>query len=126
MDELLNKLRTKISFLQRKVQRFADVPARSSELEGYGVEIAKLEKELVSRRAALLRLDKEIKRLIEHKEARVHIVWGELMKVGLERSRFANQVASYACLYTSRVSNLRFYSPFKKFVSKSEQMPHDE
>ena len=110
--------------LQRKVHALLMflLGLPSSKVMGWNCQAGK---ELVSRRAAAA-LDKEIKRLIEHKEARVHIVWGELMKVGLERSRFANQVASYACLYTSRVSNLRFYSPFKKFVSKSEQMPHDE
>jgi HAD superfamily 5'-nucleotidase-like hydrolase len=74
---------------------------------------------------ALAAQDQEIKDLIAQRQAAVHPVWGELMKAGLERSRFANQVAEYACVYTSRVSNIRFYSPFKRFTSTHDILPHD-
>ena len=67
----------------------------------------------------------QIRQMIEERQAAVHPVWGELMKVGLERSRFANQVAEYACLYTSSVTNLRFYSPFKRFSSTHDLLPSD-
>jgi hypothetical protein len=70
-------------------------------------------------------LDNEIKDLLAQKEAAVHPKWGELMKVGLERSRFAYQIESFACVYTSRVSNLRFYSPQKRFSSFHDILPHD-
>ena len=70
-------------------------------------------------------LDLQIKALLQEREAQVHPVWGELMKVGLERSRFADQVSDYACIYTSSVTNLRFYSPFKRFTSTQDLLPHD-
>ncbi len=35
-----------------------------------------------------------------------HPVWGQLFKAGHQDSRFAQQVSSYACIYTSRPSNL--------------------
>ncbi len=35
-----------------------------------------------------------------------HPVWGQLFKSGYQDSRFAQQVASYACIYTSHPSNL--------------------
>jgi len=73
----------------------------------------------------LEQLDRDIKELLQEREAQVHPVWGELMKVGLERSRFAEQVAAYACIYTSSVTNLRFYSPFKRFASTHDLLPHD-
>ena len=63
--------------------------------------------------------------MIAEREAAVHPVWGDLMKVGLERSRFADQVADYACIYTSSVTNLRFYSPFKRYSSTHDLLPHD-
>lgn len=66
-----------------------------------------------------------IKQLIRDRESKVHPIWGELMHVGLEKSRFAKQVEEYACLYTSCISNLRFYSQQKKFVSPHDTMPHD-
>ena len=73
----------------------------------------------------LEQLDLQVKALLQEREAQVHPVWGELMKVGLERSRFADQVADYACIYTSSVTNLRFYSPFKRFTSTHDLLPHD-
>jgi 5'-nucleotidase len=77
------------------------------------------------RKQSLKLLEAKIKIGIEKREACFHPVWGELMKVGLERSRFANQLDSYGCLYTSRVSNLRFYSPYKVFLAFKEQLPHE-
>ena len=52
--------------------------------------------------------------LKEHHEA-FHEVWGQLLKTGYQNSRFAHQVERYACVYTSHVSNLSFYSPEKSY-----------
>lgn len=54
-----------------------------------------------------------------------HPVWGELMKTGYQNSRFAAQVENYACLYTSKFTNLKNYSPNKTFRSTRDYMPHD-
>jgi HAD superfamily 5'-nucleotidase-like hydrolase len=74
---------------------------------------------------ALEALDSDIRALLQSKESQLHPLWGELMKVGLERSRFAHQVEGFACTYTSRVSNLRLYSPQKHFTSFHDILPHD-
>ncbi len=52
--------------------------------------------------------------------------WGLLFKEGNENSRFGEQVESYACLYTSRVSNFVFYSPLQYFRSPRDLMPHEQ
>jgi hypothetical protein len=54
------------------------------------------------------------KLLADHHE-RFHKVWGQLLKTGYQNSRFAHQVERFACLYTSHVSNLCFYSPDKSY-----------
>ena len=90
-----------------------------------GKELEKLAPKIVALEGAVRELDRAIKEMIEARQAAVHPVWGELMKVGLERSRFADQVEEYACIYTSAVSNLRFYSPFKRFTSAHDLLPHD-
>jgi HAD superfamily 5'-nucleotidase-like hydrolase len=54
-----------------------------------------------------------------------HPVWGQLMKTGHQNSRFAAQVENYACLYTSRLTNLLNYSPNFSFRSTRDFMPHD-
>ena len=50
-------------------------------------------------------------------------MWGQLLKTGYQNSRFAHQVERFACLYTSHVSNLAFYSPDKSYrCVTAEQM----
>ena len=54
-----------------------------------------------------------------------HPIWGELMKTGMQNSRFSAQVFNYSCLYTSKVTNLRHYGPLKNFSAVSHAMPHE-
>ena len=51
--------------------------------------------------------------------------WGLVFKEGHETSRFGEQVEDYACVYTSRVSNFRFYSPMQYFRGPRDRMPHE-
>jgi 5'-nucleotidase len=51
--------------------------------------------------------------------------WGQMFKEGNENSRFGEQVEDYACLYTSRVSNLLAYSPLRYFRAPRAKMPHE-
>lgn len=66
-----------------------------------------------------------IKDLISEREKQFHPIWGELMRTSLEKSRFGKQIESYACLYTCRISNLRFHSATQKLRSYRDFMPHD-
>jgi len=58
--------------------------------------------------------------------ARFNPVWGMILKSGYQSSRLAHQVERYACLYTSRVTNLRFLSPHKSYRSAEDLLPHDQ
>lgn len=51
--------------------------------------------------------------------------WGAVFREGHENSRFGAQVAEYADLYTSRVSNFLSYSPLRYFRAARQQMPHE-
>jgi hypothetical protein len=124
LDETLQILRSKIATNKRQLQKALETNS-NRKVVSLEREINKLLPLFEERKKELKQLDEDIKLLIERREAKVHPVWGELMKVGLERSRFFYQVSAYACLYTSRASNLRFYSPFKKFISFHEVLPHD-
>jgi len=55
-----------------------------------------------------------------------HPVWGQMFKVGYQNSRFAQQVENYACLYTSKVSNLCLVSPEMNHRTQMDLMPHDQ
>ena len=51
--------------------------------------------------------------------------WGPMFREGYEISKFGEQVEAYACVYTSRVSNFRFYSPNRHFRGPRDRMPHE-
>lgn len=54
-----------------------------------------------------------------------HKTWGQLMTTGYQNSRFAHQVQRFACLYTSQVTNLCYYSPDKSYRTSEDFMPHE-
>ena len=62
---------------------------------------------------------------LAHRHTQFHPVWGEIMKTGNQNSLLASQMENYACLYTSYVSNLRFYLPHKTFTAQGDNLPHD-
>ncbi len=51
--------------------------------------------------------------------------WGQLLKERHKHSLFGAQMASYACLYTSRVSNFAAYSPHHAFEPPRDLLPHE-
>jgi len=51
--------------------------------------------------------------------------WGQLFRDRAELSAFGAQVEDYACIYTGRVSNFRFYSPSFYFRSPRARMAHE-
>jgi HAD superfamily 5'-nucleotidase-like hydrolase len=51
--------------------------------------------------------------------------WGPLFRTGAELSHFAGQVRDFACIYTSRVSNLLHYPVDKYLQAHPERMPHE-
>lgn len=67
----------------------------------------------------------ELAELIEAYHQRFHTVWGQLFKTGLMNSRFATQVENYACLYTSRVSNMAVSGRDVEWTPIGDVMPHD-
>lgn len=59
-----------------------------------------------------------------HHEA-FHPVWGQLLKTGYQNSRYGHQIDRFACLYTSHVSNMAFYSPDTAYSGKGDSMAHE-
>jgi HAD superfamily 5'-nucleotidase-like hydrolase len=51
--------------------------------------------------------------------------WGPLLRAGSDKSRMARQVERYADIYTSRVSNLAFYTPYAYLRPPPGTLPHD-
>ena len=70
-------------------------------------------------------LDDEIENLLEQLHQHFHPVWGKLFEAGFQQSRFAKQVSQYACLYTSKASNLGLVSPNRWFRVIRDVAPHE-
>jgi 5'-nucleotidase len=124
LDEEIQITRSKLMSVKRHIQ-IANRAGDSKKAHHLEKERDKYAEKVSAKTPILDQLDNEIKDLLTKKETSLHPMWGELMKVGLERSRFAYQVEGFACVYTSRVSNLRFYSPQKRFSSFHDILPHD-
>ena len=52
--------------------------------------------------------------------------WGSVFKEGAENSCFGRQVEDYACVYTGRASNFRFYSPHQYWRAPRHWMAHEK
>lgn len=55
-----------------------------------------------------------------------HPIWGASFNAGYQDSRFAYYVQNYACLYTSRATNLGLSFTTRSFRTTSEMLPHDK
>lgn len=113
---------SELSSLKRKQRKKKKKPGQKGLLEN---EIQSLETSIQKIEIELKQKHNEIMDLIEQREGQFHPIWGELMYTSLKKSRFARQIEGYACLYTTRVINLRFYSPNQNFRSVRDKMPHD-
>lgn len=83
-------------------------------------------KRAVERIRGLLRaVDAETSKIDREIDRRFHPFWGSLLKESIEPSSFGDQVEEFACIYTSRVSNMLAYSPLQYFRSPRDLMPHE-
>ncbi len=67
----------------------------------------------------------EISELLDQHKKYFNPFWGEMMRAGLEESRFADQVEKYACIYMAKVSDLILYSPRTYFRPERRVLPHE-
>lgn len=76
-------------------------------------------------RDRLLQLDAEIGPLVADSNTLANRNWGLMMRTGNDKSLFARKVENHADVYTSRVSNLAYTTPFVFLRSLRGSLPHD-
>ena len=95
----------------------------------YGPCSATPEDELYARqtelRARLEALDAEVGPLARAATELSNPHWGLLTRAGNDKSHLARQMERYADIYTSRVSNFLFATPFVYLRSPRGSLPHD-
>ncbi len=121
LDDEVNSRKLSLNALERKLEKEPAAPSREKVEEQRKREKLELEKVRKALKEASAEAD-----LLEGKvESGFNQHWGLLFKEGTENSRFGEQIERYACIYTSRVSNLLHYSPMQYFRSPREVMPHE-
>ncbi len=90
-----------------------------------GLPIQEIERALGKHREQLERLDEEIAPLAQASDEVGNARWGSLLRAGNDKSHLARQVETYADVYTSRVSNFLFRTPFAYLRSAQGNLPHD-
>ena len=96
---------------------------------GYGPPVTATEDELNTAladvRAKLVALDQTISPLAAAVTSTPNENWGSLLHAGNDKSHLARQIERAADIYTSRVSNFLFRTPFAYFRSQRGTLPHD-
>mmetsp|Transcript_6603 Transcript_6603/g.21660 ORF Transcript_6603/g.21660 Transcript_6603/m.21660 type:complete len:541 (+) Transcript_6603:36-1658(+) len=130
------RLETRLQYLEmRRSQMELDSEIEALLLEGGGQQegdvtaveaaIAALDEQVALCREQRLILSSKIDMELSRLHDAFHPQWGRLFKAGHQNSRWAQQVQEYACLYTSHVTNLAYFSPDTSFRALSDLMPHD-
>lgn len=70
-------------------------------------------------------IKRKLSELMEQWHSAFHPIWGSMFNAGYQDSRFAFFVENYACLYSSRASNLGLTSKLRSFRTTMEMLPHD-
>ncbi len=104
--------------LQRKKAGYGPTPQPSPEMEPMLARLAEI-------RTLTERLDTELSPLARAAGEQFNADWGPLMRAGNDKSHLARQVERYADIYTSRVSNLMYVTPFAFLRSPRGSLPHD-
>jgi HAD superfamily 5'-nucleotidase-like hydrolase len=84
-----------------------------------------LDAEFQTIRQQVLALDERIAPLAQEASQLENPRWGAPLRAGNDKSHLANQVEASADIYTSRVSNFLFATPFAYLRSRRGSMPHD-
>ena len=89
------------------------------------VDVPALTHRLAEIRARTDALDEEIAPMARAANEIFNPHWGPLMRAGNDKSHLARQMESYADIYTSRVSNLLYATPYAFLRSPRGSLPHD-
>lgn len=122
LEDELYRQKSLLNSIERRLAKGSLV---ASSLEAKERERQEAKALLDKLRVALRQVSDEVEGLSKRIESGFNRYWGLTFKEGAENSRFGEQVEDYACLYTSRASNLLFCSPMQYFRAPRAVMPHE-
>jgi hypothetical protein len=104
--------------LQRQRDKYVPVPEGQPPIETLTARLAEI-------RETVDALDLEIAPLAKAANNVFNTNWGPILRAGNDKSHLAYQMERYADLYTSRVSNLMYVTPFAFLRAPRGSLPHD-
>lgn len=126
MDARLNQLDAELNERQTALRTLLRGESDGAERRAAaGAKQRAIKADIERLRGELKRTNTEHRALELESDAAFNPHWGPIFREGYEISKFGEQVEAYACVYTSRVSNLRFYSPMQYFRGPRDRMPHE-
>jgi HAD superfamily 5'-nucleotidase-like hydrolase len=93
--------------------------------DGAAVSVGPARRHLQDIRRELMGLDDRLASLSRKGSELVNARWGPPMRAGNDKSHLARQVERHADVYTSRVANFLFATPFAYLRSPRGSLPHD-
>jgi len=141
--ELENEIKDELAFTEKQVQltalmkdkvaaeydlsqlRLRVLYRRNDQAPPKELSLRTLQAATRRQREELLRLDEKITPLAQASGERGNRRWGLLMTSGNDKSYFARQVERHADIYTSRVSNLLYETPYAFFRAHRAMMSHE-
>jgi HAD superfamily 5'-nucleotidase-like hydrolase len=103
--------------------------ARLRSDSGYGpspkMSSKQLEASAADFKEKLADLDQKIAPLAKRSAELSHNLWGPLLRAGNDKSLLTRQLERSADIYTSRVSNLLYQTPYAYLRSRRSPLPHD-
>lgn len=125
-ERIVDEMRVRQHALKKVQRRIDEDPERRApERAELDAERLTLRRTLEKLRQRLDAVEDAYAELEVRLEGAFHPIWGSIFRTGTELSGFGDQVEEFACLYTSRASNLRHYSAAHYFQSSRERMPHE-
>ncbi len=125
-ENLLSDLMTEKEALESRVAEVRLDRLRSSHNYAAAPEgVTDHEAELAELQQQIVDLDDRIAPLARTAGEIRNEAWGPLMRSGYDKSLYARQVERYADVYTSRVSNFLFVTPFAFLRAARSSLPHD-
>jgi 5'-nucleotidase len=89
------------------------------------IALGEAQRRLSALRDHITQLDVRISPLAKRASELSNPRWGPLMRAGADKSRLARQIERYADVYTSRVSNFLYLTPFGYLRAPPGSLPHD-
>jgi 5'-nucleotidase len=128
LEQRREELEDQLRYYQQRYKDFTrkieDDPHKNG-ISPYEAERGRAKRAVERIRGLLRAVDAEASTLEREIDRRFHPYWGSLLKESIEPSSFGDQVEEFACIYTSRVSNMLAYSPLQYFRSPRDLMPHE-